>query len=234
MQIAVRQKSYFSIGVISSALIHIALLYALFAKTVYQQPILQKTDIIHIDLLDAPSPLSPILAPLETMVPPVQKNPVAIKSKTVSKPKEVYNQKPDTIQKSITSNEVPSIDTSKISQTMVSNASEQSTTSVQESKSSSPSDTLAYYLLSVRKKIQSHLIYPSMARKMNLEGEIMVQFAINTDGEVDKTSLKIFKSSGTKILDKYALEAVLDASPFEKPPHEEMNIHVPVIFKVKS
>ncbi|WP_161492160.1 energy transducer TonB family protein [Sulfurospirillum diekertiae] len=62
----------------------------------------------------------------------------------------------------------------------------------------------------------------------------MVQFLIHSNGMVDASSIKIAKSSGKAILDRNAIDAVLDAIPFELPPKEELEIAIPVVFKLKS
>ncbi|ACZ13077.1 TonB family protein [Sulfurospirillum deleyianum DSM 6946] len=95
-------------------------------------------------------------------------------------------------------------------------------------------DLLLVYLAKVRDKIQESLRYPSAAKKMGIEGETVVQFLIHTNGMVDATSIKIAKSSGKVLLDRNAIDAVLEAVPFEFPPHEEIEIKVPVVFKLTS
>lgn len=95
-------------------------------------------------------------------------------------------------------------------------------------------DLLLLYLSKVRHKIQESLRYPSMAKKMGLEGEAVVQFLIHANGMVDASSIKIAKSSGKAILDRNAIDAVLDAIPFELPPKEALEIAIPVVFKIKS
>ncbi|MCD8543586.1 MAG: energy transducer TonB [Sulfurospirillum cavolei] len=93
---------------------------------------------------------------------------------------------------------------------------------------------MSRYLAKVRKAIQANLQYPMMAKKMGIEGETTVQFSIQADGTVDKRTLKVLHSSGKKVLDANALNAVIDASPFEKPPQEELFISVPVVFKLRT
>lgn len=95
-------------------------------------------------------------------------------------------------------------------------------------------DAMLSYLGKVRSKIQAALRYPSMAKKMGLEGETVVQFMIHTNGMVDASSIKIAKSSGKSVLDKNAVDAVLEALPFETPPHDAIEIKIPVVFKLTS
>lgn len=95
-------------------------------------------------------------------------------------------------------------------------------------------DLLSLYLAKVRHKIQESLHYPSMAKKMGLEGETVVQFLIHANGMVDTSSIKIAKSSGKALLDRNAIDAILEALPFELPPKEDLEIVIPVVFKLKS
>ena len=90
------------------------------------------------------------------------------------------------------------------------------------------------YLALVRRKIQAHLSYPTLAKKMHAQGESVVAFRIDENGLVKKDSLQITKSSGKIILDKSAMDAVLEAEPFLKPPILNMEIKVPVAFKLTT
>lgn len=90
------------------------------------------------------------------------------------------------------------------------------------------------YLSKVRNKIQSQLHYPSQAKRVGMEGEVVVRFFICSDGMVGKSSVELAKSSGKRLLDKNALNAVLDSAPFELPPEDKMEIVVPVVFSLAS
>ena len=76
--------------------------------------------------------------------------------------------------------------------------------------------TSSSYLDMVRLKIESHKIYPNIARIMQLEGRVTISFTILLAGNTK--SVKVVKSSKFKILDQAALNAVKNASPFPKPP----------------
>ena len=95
-------------------------------------------------------------------------------------------------------------------------------------------DLISSYLAKVRHKIQESLRYSSVAKKMGLEGETVVQFFIHTNGMVDASSIKIAKTSGKAILDRNAVDAILEALPFDVPPKEDLEIVIPVAFKLKS
>lgn len=95
-------------------------------------------------------------------------------------------------------------------------------------------DILSSYLSEVRAQIQNNLYYPYKAKRLGLEGQTVVSFLITKNGEVDRNSLKIIQSSGNKILDKSALESILQAAPFGKVPQSALHINIPVIFKLRT
>ena len=72
------------------------------------------------------------------------------------------------------------------------------------------------YFNLVRKNIEANKIYPEKARRRMIEGRVTVQFIIMDDGHV--SSVKIVKHSGDMSIDKAALKAVGDSSPFVQPP----------------
>jgi len=133
----------------------------------------------------------------------------------------------------------PSLSSAPSNDSLVEQTGEVPTSAQTEKKASANAsrqsdDRLLLYLSNVRQKIQESLLYPSMAKKMGIEGETIVQFLIHTNGMVDASSIKVAKSSGKAILDRKAIDAVMDATPFEVPPKEALEIAIPVVFKLKS
>jgi TonB family protein len=74
------------------------------------------------------------------------------------------------------------------------------------------------FYMKVGKQIAYVKIYPDFARKMGYQGKIMVAFRIGRDGKI--LNLSVSKSSGYKILDEAALEAVKEAGPYPPIPNE--------------
>lgn len=72
------------------------------------------------------------------------------------------------------------------------------------------------YFNLIRKNIEANKIYPEKARRRMIEGRVTVQFIIMDDGHI--SSVKIVKHSGDMSIDKAALKAVGDCSPFLQPP----------------
>lgn len=88
------------------------------------------------------------------------------------------------------------------------------------------------YLFYVRDKLQENLSYPLMAKRLQIEGTVIVRFVIEEDGSVDENSIKIVKSSGSKILDMQSIITVKNSIPFKPPPEGKIVIEIPVVFEI--
>lgn len=89
------------------------------------------------------------------------------------------------------------------------------------------------YLNSIREKIYSHKRYPKSAAMNGIEGETLVSFAVDNNGNIAYMEVK--KSSGFEILNRAAVEAVKSAAPFL--PHsfkETVRIEVPFRFRLNN
>jgi TonB family protein len=96
-------------------------------------------------------------------------------------------------------------------------------------KSVSQSGYMKNHFTYIRDMIQRKLIYPKIAREMGWEGQVAVSFFIASDGLAKE--IKIAASSGRMSLDKNALLAVQNASPFPKPPVEAY-IRIPIVYRL--
>jgi protein TonB len=74
-----------------------------------------------------------------------------------------------------------------------------------------------YYEM-LKMSIESHKKYPRIAQNRNIEGHVKVEFEIIQGGKVKNVSIE--KSSGRKILDRAAMEAIKKAAPFPVPPRQ--------------
>lgn len=224
----------FYVASLGTLFIHLFIGYALFMGSVMlSKPSVRELIITEVSFLEAPKPTPMLEEPKEERIqnvePRVEKKPEKKVLKEVTKIipvqksfKEPITQERATINESTTEERVPT------------QATTSSTEKVSTSSSHQSDDLLSLYLAKVRHKIQESLRYPSMAKKMGLEGEAVVQFLIHTNGMVDTSSIKIAKSSGKAVLDRNAIDAVIEALPFEFPPREEIEIKVPVVFKLTS
>lgn len=83
----------------------------------------------------------------------------------------------------------------------------------------------------IRERVMERLIYPPLARRQRLTGQVRVDFIIRADGSIE--GLKVAASSGRSLLDQQAVRAVQAAAPFPPPP-AQASITLPVLFTVES
>lgn len=227
------KTSHFFAASFGTLCVHLCIAYTLFISAqMLSKPVMQEFSVTQVSFLEEVKP-TPLLEKTMQDVPPKTEPTIEKKiEKKVSK--EVVKTIP--LRKNIKESvqEAPSSEPF-VEQTSVSQMTTSSTQGSFPSRSESSKDELLLaYLSKVRQKIQESLRYPSMAKKMGTEGEAVVQFLIHANGMVDASSIKIAKSSGKALLDRNAIEAVLEALPFELPPREEIEIKVPVVFKLTS
>ncbi len=82
----------------------------------------------------------------------------------------------------------------------------------------------------VQKKIEAVKQYPKRAQRHNDQGVVKIVFTIGNDGEL--ISADILESSGSRILDRAAMDAVKRASPFASPPNGPVIIQLPIKFEL--
>ncbi|MHB8882725.1 MAG: TonB family protein [Thermodesulfovibrionales bacterium] len=81
----------------------------------------------------------------------------------------------------------------------------------------------------IRNIVQKKLSYPTIARKMGWEGRVIISFIVCPDGHAKDITIK--EGSGIELLDKNAIAAVRQASPFPKPPVEAQLI-IPINYSL--
>jgi protein TonB len=100
-------------------------------------------------------------------------------------------------------------------------------------KRSEPSEKVEEAQFSIISKlVREHLEYPYLARRMGWEGEVLLFFRLNPTGEVEE--IKVLKSSGFEVLDKFAVNAVKRASKHFPRPKQIVLIKLPIQFKLES
>lgn len=82
----------------------------------------------------------------------------------------------------------------------------------------------------IRAMIEKAIIYPTIARKLRLEGIVTVFFILNSDGTVDQ--LHISTTSGSKILDDKALNTILSLSGNFPALGKTVELRIPIAFKL--
>lgn len=213
--------------------LHAVIAYVLFVGSeALPKPILRELVVTNVTFLEEHKPeRKPEVAPQETPQKPepiVESKPQKSVKKLIAKPIPLKEPIYETVVTQAPSTE-PIVE-STVETKAVPKEPEHASVSV----SHHSDDLISSYLAKVRHKIQESLRYSSVAKKMGLEGETVVQFFIHTNGMVDASSIKIAKTSGKAILDRNAVDAILEALPFDVPPKEDLEIVIPVVFKLKS
>ncbi|MFZ2087487.1 MAG: energy transducer TonB [Desulfobaccales bacterium] len=90
------------------------------------------------------------------------------------------------------------------------------------------------YLREVRRLLERHKEYPSMAQRQDMQGMAVLQFTIAADGRIEATSL--CRSSGHGLLDKAAQETVRRVGRFPPLPaslgRERLTVEIPLSFRL--
>lgn len=226
------KTSHFALATLGSISLHVMIAYALFMGSMaIPKPALREFVVTNVMLLEEPLP--------NTLNEEIRQE-VPLKSEPIVEKKPEKKVKKEQVKTAVPMKEslsTPSPSSETFAEQSVetpSSGKAQEKASVSSASTRQSDDLLSRYLAKVRQKIQESLHYPAMAKKMGIEGEAVVRFLIHTNGMVDASSITIAKSSGKAILDRNAIDAVLEAIPFELPPKEDLEIVIPVVFKLKS
>ena len=83
----------------------------------------------------------------------------------------------------------------------------------------------------IRDAIQHAIAYPATARRMGWEGKVVVAFQLLSDGSV--RDVRVVQGSGHAALDRGAIDAVRNASPFPRSP-VEAEVITPVVYRLTT
>jgi len=83
----------------------------------------------------------------------------------------------------------------------------------------------------IRDAIQHAIAYPPAARRMGWEGKVVVAFQLLPDGSV--RDVRVVQGSGRTVLDRGAVDAVRNASPFPRSPIEA-EVITPVVYRLTT
>jgi protein TonB len=83
----------------------------------------------------------------------------------------------------------------------------------------------------IRDAIQNAIAYPATARRMGWEGKVVVAFRLLSDGSV--RDVRVVQGSGHAALDRGAIDAVRNASPFPRSP-VEAEVITPVVYRLTT
>jgi len=94
----------------------------------------------------------------------------------------------------------------------------------------------ASYRDRIRQAVDAHKHYPRMARRLGVEGRVVLAFTLRADGRL--AGVRVAESSGSELLDEAALQAVRDAAPFPPFPEgvgrERWDFTLPLYFALDS
>ncbi|HOV90197.1 MAG TPA: energy transducer TonB [Syntrophorhabdaceae bacterium] len=82
----------------------------------------------------------------------------------------------------------------------------------------------------VRDAVMKNISYPEKARRMGMEGRVIISFVINEAGLVN--DVKILKSSGYALLDDAVMDALSKVNRFRKKP-ERLLVQLPIEFRLR-
>ncbi|MBF0186933.1 MAG: energy transducer TonB [Magnetococcales bacterium] len=71
----------------------------------------------------------------------------------------------------------------------------------------------APYFNAMRRQVKTHWGYPEMARMRGISGQVLIGFSLDASGKL--VHIQILQTSGHQMLDDSAVNAVMDASPFQ-------------------
>ena len=144
-------------------------------------------------------PAPPVAVPQPVQEKPVVKKPIAVKPKPVPKITAMVEPPPPTAEAQPEVEEAPIVEPAPVVDT---------TAELEAAKAVQYAQTVHH----VRGQVLDKLSYPSIARRMGWSGKCVLGFVLCADGSVEE--LKVLESTGHKVLDRAALQAVAANAPF--------------------
>jgi protein TonB len=87
-------------------------------------------------------------------------------------------------------------------------------------------------LRDLRRIVQKSLRYPETARRKGIEGAVAVQFTLGTEGYAKDMVVSV--SSGSRILDRAALQSISKIFPYPDPPEAPLHFTIPVTYRLNK
>ena len=90
-----------------------------------------------------------------------------------------------------------------------------------------------FYAL-IRDQIQGALHYPAAAVRRGLNGTVLVEIVLHTDGRVER--VEVLRSSAHRVLDEAAIGSVKRAAPYSflsALPARQITVRLPIVFELK-
>ncbi|MBN1647715.1 MAG: energy transducer TonB [Spirochaetales bacterium] len=84
----------------------------------------------------------------------------------------------------------------------------------------------------VRAGIQDGMVYPLLARRKGMEGEVGLSFVLDEAGRIGQ--VKVLASSGYAVLDRAALKLMKSISPLDAFPEQKMSLSVTIVYDLQK
>jgi TonB family protein len=97
---------------------------------------------------------------------------------------------------------------------------------------SAPAQARASVLAELERRIASRMAYPEAARLRGIEGTMVLSFRVGRGGTL--VSARVAKGSGSELLDRAGLELLRAAFPVENGSGLELDLEVPVTFRLED
>ncbi len=99
---------------------------------------------------------------------------------------------------------------------------------IQIAKVDEKKDYLDKHLIEIRNLINKNIHYPKRAKKLSIEGIVIVKFKINEDGTIGNITIL----EGHEFLQKATIEAIEEASKSFPKTNRSIEIQIPIEFKL--
>lgn len=99
---------------------------------------------------------------------------------------------------------------------------------VQVSKIDEKKEYLSKHLEKIRSLIHQNITYPKRARKLSIQGVVIVKFKINSNGTVESITI----IDGHKFLQKATIRAIQNASKYFPKVTKSIEIQIPIEYKL--
>ncbi len=100
-----------------------------------------------------------------------------------------------------------------------------------ETDNPTPSNNHSRVISQLQRKLKQYFYYPRLARRKNIQGAVVIGFAIDPRGTL--TNIRVIKSSGFAILDMAAEDALLKLDHLDDNQYGQTdNLELPVIYKL--
>jgi protein TonB len=82
----------------------------------------------------------------------------------------------------------------------------------------------------LNRMLREQLRYPEVARRKGIEGAVAITLTLDSDGKA--TNVVVARSSGSRILDRAAVQAISQIFPYPDPPEDSLHFTIPVTYRL--